>query len=172
MCAAAVSRGVVLPVRVRVWVSVGPWHSVAAGSATACGRAAGSAAPLGTHAPLTGSLRFRAISTSTAAAAEEEPPRWPVPRDRISAHFSRSSGPGGQNVNKVNTKAEIRFNLEEVCVLVGGGSLLVVRGVSKCTPVIQADWMDDGTKQRMSLMHKSYLTKHGEFVVTSQRHRT
>lgn len=25
--------------------------------------------------------------------------------------FSRSSGPGGQNVNKVNTRAELRFNI-------------------------------------------------------------
>ena len=32
-----------------------------------------------------------------------------IPIDRITFNFSRSSGPGGQNVNKVNTKAEIRF---------------------------------------------------------------
>jgi hypothetical protein len=32
-----------------------------------------------------------------------------IPIDRLTFNFSRSSGPGGQNVNKVNTKAEIRF---------------------------------------------------------------
>ncbi|KNB42386.1 peptidyl-tRNA hydrolase mitochondrial [Blastocystis sp. subtype 4] len=31
-----------------------------------------------------------------------------VPRDAISISFVRSPGPGGQNVNKVNTKAEAR----------------------------------------------------------------
>lgn len=31
----------------------------------------------------------------------------------LSFNFSRSSGPGGQNVNKVNTRVELRFNIEE-----------------------------------------------------------
>jgi len=32
--------------------------------------------------------------------------------DEISWRFSRSSGPGGQNVNKVSTKAELTFDVE------------------------------------------------------------
>ena len=35
-----------------------------------------------------------------------------IPREKIEAKFSRSSGPGGQHVNKTNSKAEIRFNIE------------------------------------------------------------
>lgn len=31
-----------------------------------------------------------------------------IPLDKLDFSYSRSSGPGGQNVNKVNTKAEIR----------------------------------------------------------------
>lgn len=33
-----------------------------------------------------------------------EPIKIVVPRERVKVTFSRSSGPGGQNVNKVNTK--------------------------------------------------------------------
>jgi peptidyl-tRNA hydrolase ICT1 len=29
--------------------------------------------------------------------------------DQLDITYSRSSGPGGQNVNKVNTKVEVRF---------------------------------------------------------------
>jgi len=32
-------------------------------------------------------------------------------------NFSRSSGPGGQNVNKVNTKVELRFNIGQSAIL-------------------------------------------------------
>jgi len=31
----------------------------------------------------------------------------------VRLHFARSRGPGGQNVNKVNSKAEIRFDLDK-----------------------------------------------------------
>eukprot|EP01036_Dinobryon_divergens_P050807 gene50807-68020_t len=34
-----------------------------------------------------------------------------IPLDKVDFNFARSSGPGGQNVNKLNTKAEIRFNV-------------------------------------------------------------
>lgn len=34
-----------------------------------------------------------------------------IPENELVVVTSRSSGPGGQNVNKVNTKVEIRFNV-------------------------------------------------------------
>jgi len=36
-----------------------------------------------------------------------------VPESEISEQFSRSSGKGGQNVNKLSTKAEVRWNVDE-----------------------------------------------------------
>lgn len=36
-----------------------------------------------------------------------------IPKDRLELSFSRSSGPGGQNVNKVNTKATLRVPLDQ-----------------------------------------------------------
>jgi len=35
-----------------------------------------------------------------------------IPEDEIEFQFSRSSGKGGQNVNKVETKVEIHFNID------------------------------------------------------------
>ncbi|PWY87899.1 hypothetical protein BO94DRAFT_556371 [Aspergillus sclerotioniger CBS 115572] len=41
-----------------------------------------------------------------------------IPRDICEFSFSRSSGPGGQNVNKVNSKATLRVSLESLLPLV------------------------------------------------------
>ncbi len=38
--------------------------------------------------------------------------RLNIPLAELSFTFTRSSGPGGQNVNKLNTRAELRFDLE------------------------------------------------------------
>lgn len=35
-----------------------------------------------------------------------------IPMDQVSVTYSRSAGPGGQNVNKVNTKVDLRFNVQ------------------------------------------------------------
>lgn len=62
----------------------------------------------------------------------------------------RSHNPpqGGQNVNKVNTKAEIRFHIDS------------------------ADWLDTHTKGRLRELFGGSVTKEGEIVVTSQRTRS
>jgi ribosome-associated protein len=36
-----------------------------------------------------------------------------IPVSELSFRFSRSGGPGGQNVNKVSTRVEVRFNVRE-----------------------------------------------------------
>ena len=40
-----------------------------------------------------------------------------IPYNEIKWRFSRSSGPGGQNVNKIESRVEIIFNLEDSKVL-------------------------------------------------------
>jgi len=40
-----------------------------------------------------------------------------IPSKEIKWRFSRSSGPGGQNVNKVESRVQIIFNLEDSKVL-------------------------------------------------------
>lgn len=49
-----------------------------------------------------------------------------IPESKLDFSYARCSGPGGQNVNKLNTKAEVRFN------------------------VFNADWLPDEVKQRLS----------------------
>ncbi|XP_056406161.1 peptidyl-tRNA hydrolase ICT1, mitochondrial [Hyla sarda] len=67
-----------------------------------------------------------------------------IPVDRLSISYSKSSGPGGQNVNKVNTKAEIRFHLAS------------------------ADWIPEVARQKISVQHKNRINRDGELIVTSQ----
>ena len=40
-------------------------------------------------------------------------PHLRIPRSEFEVQFARSSGPGGQNVNKVNSKALLRWNVVE-----------------------------------------------------------
>jgi ribosome-associated protein len=48
--------------------------------------------------------------TTFVPGVELAPSVW-TDREQLRFGFSRSSGPGGQNVNKVNTKTELRVNM-------------------------------------------------------------
>ncbi len=79
-----------------------------------------------------------------------KPPVTPpidLPRHELHFTFSRSSGPGGQNVNKLNTKATLRWAAEASPSLPG--------------PV----------RERFLAMYRSKLTRAGELIITSQRFR-
>lgn len=61
---------------------------------------------------------------------------------------SRSSGPGGQNVNKVNTKVELRFNVDQSALLT------------------------DREKHKINQMLKNRINIAGELMVVSQSERS
>lgn len=67
-----------------------------------------------------------------------------IPVDRLKITYSRSSGPGGQNVNKVNTKAEVRFH------------------------IATADWLSEEVRQNILSKHKNKINKSGELIITSE----
>ena len=71
-----------------------------------------------------------------------------IPLDKVDFSYARSSGPGGQNVNKVNTKAEVRFHVDT------------------------ADWLPVDVRNRLMSYQENKVTKDGMLIVTSQEHRT
>ena len=71
-----------------------------------------------------------------------------IPIKELELTYTKSSAPGGQNVNKVATKVEARFKLEK------------------------ATWLNNDTKTILEEKWKNQLTKDGYFVVTSERTRS
>lgn len=88
-----------------------------------------------------------------------------IPVDKLDFNFSRSSGPGGQNVNKVNTKAELRFNVHDA-------SWYVVTSYSD-----QRNWhfvnrLPEDVRGRMLSLEANRINSAGELVITSQEQRS
>ena len=54
-------------------------------------------------------------------------PRLVIPSSELKWRFSRSSGPGGQKVNKTNTRVEIVFNIEESKVLNNHQKIVIMK---------------------------------------------
>ncbi|KAG7325265.1 hypothetical protein KOW79_011581 [Hemibagrus wyckioides] len=71
-----------------------------------------------------------------------------IPVDKLKITYSRSSGPGGQHVNKVNTKAEVRFHVQT------------------------AEWIPEEVRKEILVKNKTRINKAGELIVTSEVSRS
>ncbi len=75
-------------------------------------------------------------------------PHRAIPEQEFSFTFSRSSGPGGQNVNKVNTRVTLIFNL------------------------VDSPSLSPEEKERITEKLATRINKLGQLRITSYRHRT
>lgn len=70
-----------------------------------------------------------------------------IPIKRLIIESCRSTGPGGQHVNKKNTRVSVSFHLES------------------------ADWLPAETRDKMAELHKSRLNKDGFLTIRSDKTR-
>ncbi len=70
-----------------------------------------------------------------------------IPADALGWQFVRSSGPGGQHVNRTSSKAVLRFDIRH----------------SPCLP--------EDVRHRLLARERSRLTRDGAILIVSQRHR-
>lgn len=83
-------------------------------------------------------------------------------RSGFQVSFSRSSGPGGQNVNKLNTKANVRLDLSQAA--------------SHAPDALDAShprkWLNRDLVSRIAKQSPYYVASDHSLLITSMRHRT
>ena len=84
----------------------------------------------------------------TPAAGLEVQPDLVIPESELAVRRTRSGGPGGQNVNKVSTRVELRFDIAASSVL------------------------DADQKQQLRSRLRTRTSQLGVLRVVSQRHRS
>ena len=75
-------------------------------------------------------------------------PQVIIPGDELEEQFIHASGPGGQNVNKVATAVQLRWDVSASTVL------------------------DDGAKARLMRLAGSRMTREGVLVIDARRNRS
>ncbi len=85
---------------------------------------------------------------SNATAMIRVTPQISLDEREIEESFVRASGPGGQNVNKLATAVQLRFDV-------------------RASPSLPGD-----VRARLERLAGSRLTRDGVLVITAQRHRT
>jgi len=70
-----------------------------------------------------------------------------IKESELHISFIRSRGPGGQNVNKVSTAVQLRYN------------------------IVKADIPED-IKKRFCEQYKNKISKNGDVIIVAQSHRT
>lgn len=139
------------------------FHTAAVGSSRTLGRS-----PIITRNPITGrstknyvpnNIPYRASSSSSSSSSHEAssssssswvvPDRISIPTDQLEISFTRASGAGGQNVNKVSTKVELRLHVPS-----------------------SSHWLPQEVIDRLLHNESHRISKEGYLTVTSQEYRT